>query len=141
MEGIHRARLAKVSDLTQADELLAGRQILIVEDELIIAWEIQSMVEALGCVVCGPVSCVEAALAMLRQAKPDAALLDVNLQGQWVTPVAQECQGRNIPFALLTAYARFRLDEPLLDNAARVRKPFNQSEITKVVTALIGSVP
>ena len=139
-EGFFRASLSKVSDLAQAEGSLDGQRILIVEDELIIAWEVQSMVEALGCIVCGPIPSVEAALVMLRQAKPDAALLDVNLQGQRVTPVAQECQRQNIPFALVTAYARFRLDEPLLDNAVRVRKPFNQSDISKVLTDLIGSV-
>jgi CheY-like chemotaxis protein len=126
--------------LTQADNQLAGRKILIVEDELIIAWEVQSLLEALGCIVCGPVSSVDAALATLDQTKPDAALLDVNLQGQSVTPVAQECQRRNIPFALVTAYARFRLDEPLLDNAVRVRKPFNQNDIREVLAGLVGSV-
>ena len=98
------------------------------------------MVEALGCIVCGPVSSVDAALAMLYQTEPDAALLDVNLQGQSVTPVAQECQRRSIPFALITAYARFRLDEPLLDNAVRVRKPFNQNDIREVLAGLVGSV-
>jgi two-component SAPR family response regulator len=127
--------------LTPTDNSLAGRQILIVEDELIIAWEVSNLVESLGCLVCGPVPSVEAALAMLRQAKPDAALLDVNLQGQRVTPVAQECQRQSIPFALVTAYARFRLDEPLLDNAERVHKPFNQNDIREVLTALTGRVP
>jgi len=116
--------------------MLGGRSILIVEDELIIAWELQRLVEALGCIVCGPVPSVEAALAILRQAKPDAALLDVNLQGQRVTPVAQECKRQKVPFALVTAYALFRLGEPVLDEAVRVRKPFNETEISKALANL-----
>ena len=76
---------------------LAGRQILIVEDELIIAWQIQATVESLGCGVFGPVSSVSAALDLLGNSAdaPDAALLDVNLQGKTVLPVAQECQRKH----------------------------------------------
>lgn len=124
----------------QLDKGLAGRQILVVEDELIIAWHIQASVESLGCVVSGPVSSVDAALGLLRNStnKPDAALLDVNLQGTTVLPVAQECQLRNIPFVLITGYGRLPLDEPLLNNALRVRKPFNDADIFKALSNVIG---
>lgn len=54
--------------------------------------------------------------------------------------MAQECHRLNIPFALVTAYARFRLNAPLLDTAVRVRKPFNQCDIRTVLIGLIGSV-
>jgi CheY-like chemotaxis protein len=119
---------------------LPGKRILIVEDELIIAWQIQSAVESLGCSVSGPVSSVGAALELLRNSSviPDAALLDVNLQGTMVLPVAQECQRRSIPFVLLTGYGRLALDEPLLNAAVRIRKPFNESEIAKGLSFVIG---
>jgi two-component system, response regulator PdtaR len=67
----------------------ARGKILVVEDELIIAWHIQAIIEALGYSVAGPVSSVDAALGLLRNNTPNAALLDVNLQGTTVLPVAQ----------------------------------------------------
>jgi hypothetical protein len=65
--------------------------------------------------------------------------LDVNLQGLTVLPVAQECQVRDIPFVLITGYGRLPLDEPLLNNAMRVRKPFNETDIAKVLSNIMGS--
>jgi two-component SAPR family response regulator len=114
-------------------------EILIVEDELIIAWAIQAIVEALGYTVSGPVPSVGAALNLLRNSSPNAAFLDVNLQGVTVLPVAQECQRRDIPFVLITGYGRLPLDEPLLNNAMRVRKPFNETDIAKALSSVMGS--
>jgi CheY-like chemotaxis protein len=125
--------------LAQVIDHLGGQQILIVEDELIIAWELQSIVEALGGSALGPVPSVPAALELLGEHTPDAALLDVNLQGQMVTPVARECQRRNIPFAMVTGYGRLRLDEPLLELAPRVRKPFNLRDLTIALRGLLAA--
>jgi DNA-binding NtrC family response regulator len=118
---------------------LARLEILVVEDELIIAWQIEAIVEALGYGVAGPVSSVDAALGLLHHNTPIAALLDVNLQGTTVLPVAQECQRRDIPFVLITGYGRLPLDEPLLNNAPRVRKPFNERDIAKALSNIMGS--
>jgi CheY-like chemotaxis protein len=126
--------------MDQGDSGFAGRQILIVEDELIIAWQIQATVESLGCAVLGPVSSVRAAFELLCNCAEvlDAALLDVNLQGTTVLPVAQECQRRNIPFVLVTGYGLLPLDEPLLNNAVRVRKPFNEADLAKALSIILG---
>jgi CheY-like chemotaxis protein len=126
--------------LVQANNHLAGRKILIVEDELIIAWALQAIVESLLGAVLGPVSSIDAALALLRNTTPDAALLDVNLHGVTVLPVAQECQQRKIPFVVVTGYGRLPLDEPLLNGAVRVRKPFNENDIAKALTGIMGLV-
>jgi CheY-like chemotaxis protein len=124
--------------LVQFNDRLGGRQILIVEDEVIIAWELQGIVEALGGSVLGPVPSVPAALGLLGQQRPDAALLDVNLHGEKVTPVARECQRRKIPFAIVTAYGRLRLNEPLLESAPRIRKPFNLRDLAVALNALLA---
>jgi two-component SAPR family response regulator len=84
------------------------------------------------------VSSVGAALKLLRHSVPNAAFLDVNLQGVTVLPVAQECQVRKIPFVLVTGYGRLPLDEPLLNNAMRVRKPFNEADIAKALSSVMG---
>jgi two-component SAPR family response regulator len=119
------------------DQPFAGRRLLIVEDELLIALELQHIVEQLGGTVVGPAGSVERALQLLSDITPDAALLDANLRGNRVTPVAQACRDRSVPFAVVTGYGRLELDEPLLQSAPRVRKPFDRHAIRKVVATLL----
>jgi CheY-like chemotaxis protein len=118
-------------------QALAGRRVLVVEDEWLVAAEIGRMLEGAGAVVLGPVHSVEEALALLRGGVlPDAALLDVNLRGEMVTPVAQALDERGVPFALVTAYAAADLGEPLLRRAPRVGKPFAAATLVRAVARL-----
>ena len=120
-----------------AHQPLTGRRLLIVEDELLIALELQSIVEQLGGTVVGPAGSVGGALQLLSDTTPDAALLDVSLREGDVTPVAQACRDRSIPFALVTGYGRLELEEPLLQSAPRVRKPFDSRAIHKVLAIML----
>jgi CheY-like chemotaxis protein len=119
------------------DQPFAGRRLLILEDELLIALELQHIVEQLGGTVIGPAGSVEGALQLLSGTTPDAALLDVDLREARVTPVAQACRDRNVPFALVTGYGRLELEEPLLQSAPRVRKPFDRRAIHKVLAVVL----
>jgi CheY-like chemotaxis protein len=119
------------------DQPFAGRRLLIVEDELLIALELQHIVEQLGGTVVGPAGSVEEALQLLSETTPDAALLDANLREHRVTPVAQACRDRSIPFALVTGYGRLELDEPLLQSAPRAHKPFDRRAIHKVLANVL----
>ena len=110
---------------------------MIVEDELLIALELQSIVEQLGGTVVGPAGSVAGALQLLSETTPNAALLDVTLRDGRVTPVAQACRDRSIPFALVTGYGRLELEEPLLQSAPRVRKPFDSRAIHKVLAIVL----
>jgi CheY-like chemotaxis protein len=120
-----------------AHQPFTGRRLLIVEDELLIALELQSIVEQLGGTVVGPAGSVEGALQLLSETTPNAALLDANLRGDRVTPVAQACRDRSIPFALVTGYGRLELEEPVLQVAPRVRKPFDSRAIRNVLAILL----
>ena len=114
---------------------------LIAEDELLIALELKGIVEQLGCIVIGPAGSVDAALDLLSASitLPDAALLDVNLRENRVTPVAQACNNRHVPFALVTGYGRLVFDETLLQSAPRVRKPFDGPAIGRVLAELLSA--
>ena len=115
---------------------LAARRVLVVEDEWLIAAEIGRALEGAGAVVLGPAYSVGQALALLRDgAAPDAALLDVNLRGEPVTPVALALAGLGVPFALVTAYATDGLDGPLRA-APRVGKPFTAAGLVRAVARL-----
>jgi CheY-like chemotaxis protein len=119
------------------DQPFAGRRLLIVEDELLIALELQHIVEQLGGTVVGPAGSVEGALQLLSETTPDAALLDANLRGGRVTPVAQACRDQSVPFALVTGYGRLELEEQLLQSAPRARKPFDSRAIHKVLAVVL----
>jgi two-component system, response regulator PdtaR len=122
-----------------ARQPFTGRRLLIVEDELLIALELQSIVEQLGGTVVGPAGSVEDALQFLSETTPNAALLDVTLRDGRVTPVAQACRDRSVPFALVTGYGRLELEEPLLQSAPRVRKPFDSRAIHKVLAIMLNT--
>jgi CheY-like chemotaxis protein len=120
-----------------AHQPFTRRRLLIVEDELLIALELQHIVEQLGATVVGPAGSVEGALQLLSETTPDAALLDANLGEDRVTPVAQACRDRSIPFALVTGYGRLELEESLLQSAPRARKPFDRRAIHKVLALVL----
>ena len=102
---------------------LAGLRILIVEDEFLLAMELEMLLQRHGCLVVGPVSSVGRALALLETEPPDVAVLDVNLKGERATPIAAALQAREVPFVLLTGYSGPQLSEPELRVAPRVDKP------------------
>ncbi|TIV23485.1 MAG: response regulator, partial [Mesorhizobium sp.] len=66
------------------------KTVLIVEDEFLIAMDLQSMLERRGWRVIGPVGSVAAAFRLLERERPAVALLDVNLGNELVTPVAEQ---------------------------------------------------
>jgi CheY-like chemotaxis protein len=78
--------------------------VLVVEDEFLIALDLELLLKAHGWRVLGPVASVAAALRLLDSAAPDVALLDLNLRSELVTPVAEALQARDIPFVLASAY-------------------------------------
>ena len=100
------------------------RQILVVEDEFLIALELDQTLRRAGYQVVGPAGSVGMALELLRQVRPDAAVLDVNLAGERVTPVAEVLRAMAVPFVLASGYGAADLrDEELLRNAINLGKP------------------
>lgn len=104
-------------------------RILIVEDEYLMALEIESVVHANGYEVVGLVSSVEGGLERVRNGGIDAALLDINLRGRLVTPVAKELADRSIPYILVTAYEHSWFAEPVLRDAPCVGKGAMEREL------------
>jgi CheY-like chemotaxis protein len=119
----------------------AGLRILIVEDEFLLAMELEMLLQQGGCVVLGPVSSVGQALAMLDGEPPDVALLDVNLKGERATPVAAALQARGVPFVLITGYSPPQLSEPELREAPRVDKPVNCRLLKRAVATALSDAP
>jgi DNA-binding LytR/AlgR family response regulator len=83
---------------------LRGLRILLVEDEFLVALELESMLQELGGEVVGPLGSLDQAVAVAREEALDAAVLDVNVGGRLVTPVADALAARTIPFVFCTGY-------------------------------------
>jgi CheY-like chemotaxis protein len=114
----------------------SGRRVLVVEDEMIVAWLLEDMLADLGCAVVGPAGSVNQALAMIDAEAIDVAVLDVNLDGQTSYPVADALAARGVPFVFSTGYDKDRLLEgyrtfPVL------QKPYHQSELGDTLAKLL----
>ncbi|KAA9008029.1 response regulator [Histidinibacterium aquaticum] len=112
--------------------------ILIVEDESLIAADIEMMVEERGFSVLGPCRTVEAALAAVAEAPPDAALLDMNL-GDGITsiPVARDLKTRAIPMAFVSGYTASTIDLPKdLADTPRLSKPIAEPALAQLLRDL-----
>jgi CheY-like chemotaxis protein len=87
------------------NNIFGGRRILVVEDDWLIVADLVQELEASGAHVIGPIPTLELALRKLDQMPHmSGAILDVNLQGQMVFPLADELRRRHIPFVFATAY-------------------------------------
>jgi CheY-like chemotaxis protein len=116
---------------------LRGRRVLIVEDEVLIAMELESLFRAEGCEVLGPVNSVARALGLIESRRPDVAVLDLNLGGDRGTPVARALASENVPFIVVSGYSDPVLDEPELRAAPRLLKPFRHADVVRLAGAAL----
>jgi DNA-binding response OmpR family regulator len=109
-----------------------------VEDEFLVAMELDITLTSAGYQVLGPARNVSAALGLLRTERPDAAVLDVNLAGEWVTPVAEVLRAMFVPFILASGYGAADLNaEPVLRDAVNVGKPSSSELLLKELRDLL----
>jgi CheY-like chemotaxis protein len=114
----------------------SGRRVLVVEDEMIVAWLLQDLLADLGCVVIGPAANVNQALGMVEAEAVDAAVLDVNLNGQMSYPVADALAARGVPFVFTTGYAKDGVLERYRANPI-LQKPYHRSAFCDTVAKLL----
>jgi len=104
--------------------------VLVVEDEFLIAMELELLLQQHGWQVLGPAATVAGALRLLASARPDVALLDVNLRGEMVTPVAEELRAQGVPFVLASAYDHHGVASvAILAAAPNVGKPTDEQRL------------
>ena len=121
---------------SKAKEPPPALRVLIVEDEMLVAMELESLLDERGCVVVGPAAGIDQALALLEDQQPDIALLDINLGGRLVTPVAAALSERGVPFALLTADPRLAVGERELAKAPILEKPVSYRSLVAAIGQL-----
>ena len=114
-------------------------RILVVEDEYLIALDLDAALRTAGYRVIGPAPEVSAALQLLKAERPDAAVLDVNLAGQCVTPVAEVLHAMFVPFILASGYVAADLQaEAALRDAVNVGKTWRPELLLKVLRGLLN---
>jgi CheY-like chemotaxis protein len=113
---------------TTSHESLAGTNVLVVEDMLLVAQELAFILKRLGCTVVGPVSRLAAALPLVQSEAIDVALLDVNLGGEDVRPLVEALVDRDVPFIFVTGYSRSNLPSEFRDYPY-VEKPFGMNDL------------
>jgi CheY-like chemotaxis protein len=112
---------------------LAGRRVLVVEDEYFIANDMAAALEECGAEVVGPSASVADALHLIRNCGPlDGAIIDINLQGELAFPVARALSMCHVPFVFATGYDALVIPEPF-QNILRCEKPV---DFAKVASAL-----
>lgn len=110
-------------------------RILVIEDDLFIAMDLEYMVGECGCVPVGPVSNVEAGLLAVRQNNLDGAVLDVNLGDERVWPVADLLHEHGVPFILATGYSRVEVPERFKECQV-LHKPLTEAALFAALDAL-----
>jgi len=123
---------------TPAPLPLAGKRILVAEDQYLVAAEIGAAIEDAGGIVVGPMPTLRLALQAAETETIDAASLDVNLNGEMIWPAAAALRRRGIPLVLVTGYAS-SLEAPAdLAGLPRIEKPVNARLIIDYLRRLLG---
>ena len=115
----------------------ANTRILVVEDSALAGLELCEIITEAGFVAIGPAPSVSRALAMLNEGEIALAVLDVNMNGEMVFPVADALQRRKIPFVFVTGYGDDYKWPPHLRTAPQLRKPVQAFQLLDAISATI----
>ena len=117
-----------VTESVTSDGDLNGLRILVVEDEAAISLLLEDMLLDFGCEVVGPAARLSAALDAVSREQVDLAILDVNVAGEPIYPVAEALAQREIPFVFSTGYGSAGIRDTFRDRPV-LQKPFAQHDL------------
>jgi CheY-like chemotaxis protein len=115
---------------------LEGVRVLVVEDEYLVADLIEKMLESAGCIVMGPIPRVPEALDAVDHDDYDVAVLDVNLAGERINPVADALSERDVPFMFVTGYGANALPREYAERP-HIGKPFRMAELLGMLSSIL----
>lgn len=121
-----------------SEDLLNGARVLVVEDEAAISMLLEDMLLDFGCEVVGPAARLSKALEMAESESFVVAILDVNVAGEPIYPVAEAIVRRGLPLVFSTGYGGAGIREPFRDRPV-VQKPFSQQDLKRTLIAAIAA--
>ena len=113
-------------------------RVLIAEDEFLVGFQLEEDLRSAGYSIVGPFNTLPTATQAARRERFDLAILDINLNGQMVYPLADELWARGIPFIFLSGYvsgdlpARFR-------RSPQLTKPHDPAALSKEIRTVLAS--
>jgi len=120
-----------------SNELLAGRRILVVEDEMLVLMNVEYLLADLGCESVAAAATVDQALQLIEAQVFDAAVVDVNLNGHESYPVADALAARGVPFAFSTGYSDAGMKDAYRDRPI-LRKPYREEGLAQILASLLA---
>ena len=117
-----------------AANFLKGKSILLVEDEFLLAVQLEELLQSRGGSVRGPYRTLDDALNAAQREDFDFAILDINLSGTMVYPLADHLLARGVPFLFLTGYSQANLPEQFR-GVARLNKPCDPAQLIATLRA------
>jgi CheY-like chemotaxis protein len=123
--------------MTSDEKAAIGKRVLVVEDELMIRMLLEGMLTDLGHSVAGEAGAIDEAMALAQQADFDVALLDVNLNGEPITPVVEVLVGRGVPFVFASGYGQRGVPEAYRASPT-LQKPFQVEALAAALDAATG---
>jgi CheY-like chemotaxis protein len=112
---------------------LRGARVLVVEDEAMLSLNLETMLLDMGCVVAGTADKIDDALQIARTSQFDVALLDVNLGGKRVDPVAEAIRARGTPIVFITGYGKTAASGLVLE------KPYSAAGLERMLNKALGA--
>ena len=119
------------------EQLLCGRRVLVVEDEMLVLMAIEDMLADLGCTSVMIAGTVDDALDLIATNVIDIATLDVNLNGTRSDPIADALVGHGIPFAFSTGCGELGIGEGFGGHPV-LNKPYGARQLAGVLTRLLA---
>lgn len=113
---------------------------MLAEDEFHILLLLEDMLGSLGCEIVETASNLNSALDRAERCDIDAAVLDVNLAGQAVYPVAEALKRRNIPMVFCSGYGKSGIDPAWADYPV-VQKPFGETLLARALKQAVSPAP
>jgi len=117
---------------------LAGKRILVAEDEGLVALLIEEVLNDLKCQVVGPVSRLAELEARVEAGQFDGALLDVNLRGEHIFGVLPKLQRLGVPLIITSGYDAKTLFPPEFRDLPRIAKPFDEAALRQLCLKLFA---
>jgi CheY-like chemotaxis protein len=135
--GVEMASEPSIAEPSPAPTTAGGKRVLVVEDELMIRMLLEGMLTDLGHTVAAEAGSIEEALSLAKAAEFDVAVLDVNLNSQPITPVAEALTARGVPFVFASGYGQRGVPEAFRQSPT-LQKPFQIEALAQAIDAALA---